>query len=303
MHKTTAFDFRRNKRKRLSNDANVILGTVGYMSPEQARGELLTPASDIFSLGCVLYEMVTGRGAFHRSTPASTLAAILNEQPRRVSAYSADTPLELDRWIRHCLEKDPDQRPQSARDLAIVLRDLLDTDEHESRDGVSPATPKSAATNGSSKPRPIWKRASVPWAVALTVVAAFFISTWFRGPKQAIELPVRRFSLQLPVPAGAVGIPLLAVSPNGRRVAIVAGEGQRKLWVQDLDKEQPRLIEGSDDAVGPFWSPDSALIGFAAAGKLRKVSVTGGLVAPVCDMPGPGSYMGGGSWSPDGQTS
>ena len=113
---------------------------------------------------------------------------------------------------------------------------------------------------------------------------------------------MRRFSLQLPVPTTNTGIPLVAVSPNGRHVAIVAGEGQRKLWVQDLDKEQPRLIEGSDDAVGPFWSPDSALVGFGSAGKLRKVSVSGGLVTPVCDLPGPGSYMGGGSWSSDGSS-
>ena len=285
------------------SDANVVLGTVGYMSPEQARGEPLTPASDIFSLGCVLYEMAAGRGAFHRSTPASTLAAILNEQPRRVSAYSSDTPPELDRWIRHCLEKDPDRRPQSARDLAMVLRDLLDTHEHEPRDGVSPATPIVASTDGSSKPQPVWKRAFAPWAVTLAAVAAFLVSTiWFRQPKQNPELPVRRFALQLPVPTSNVGISSVAISPNGRHVAIIAGEGQRKLWVQDLDKEQPRLIEGIDDAAGPFWSPDSTLVGFAAAGKLRKVSVSGGLVAPICDLPGPGSYMGGGSWSPDGSS-
>jgi eukaryotic-like serine/threonine-protein kinase len=285
------------------SDVNVVLGTVGYMSPEQARGEALTPASDIFSLGCVLYEMVTGRGAFHRSTPASTLAAILNEQPRRVSAYSSDTPPELDRWIRHCLEKDPDRRPQSARDLVMVLRDLLDTDEHERRAGVSPATPIAAATESSSKLRPVWKRAFVPWAFAFAAVIASLVSTiWFRQAKQDPELPVRRFSFRLPMPATGIGIPLLAVSPNGRHVAIIAGEGQKKLWVQDLDKEQPRLIAGSDDASGPFWSPDSALIGFASAGKLRKVPVGGGIIASVCDMPGPGTYMGGGSWSPDGSS-
>ena len=153
------------------------------------------------------------------------------------------------------------------------------------------------------KPQPVWKRAFVPWAVALTAVAAFLVSTiWFRQPKQDPELPVRRFALQLPVPTTNIGIPPVAISPNGRHVAIIAGEGQRKLWVQDLDKEQPRLIEGIDDAAGPFWSPDSTLVGFAAAGKLRKVSVSGGLVAPICDLPGPGSYMGGGSWSPDGSS-
>ena len=103
---------------------NLITGTVGYMAPEQVRGETLTAATDVFSLACVIYEMVSGRRAFQRSTPASTLIAILNDEPRGVQEYDQTIPPELNRWIGRCLEKDPSRRPQSAVDLALILRDL-----------------------------------------------------------------------------------------------------------------------------------------------------------------------------------
>ncbi|HEX7360359.1 MAG TPA: protein kinase [Bryobacteraceae bacterium] len=107
------------------SDANVVMGTVGYMAPEQIRAEAVTAATDMFSLGCVLYEMLTGRKAFQGPTAASTLAALLNEKPRGVRQYRDEIPAELDRWIAHCLAKNPDERPQSAHDLALILRDLL----------------------------------------------------------------------------------------------------------------------------------------------------------------------------------
>jgi eukaryotic-like serine/threonine-protein kinase len=106
-------------------DAATVMGTVGYMSPEQARGETVSTTSDVFSLGCVLYEMVTSRRAFHRSSPVSTIAAILNDEPVPVTEFVKEIPSDLERWIIHCLKKDPEQRPQSARDLSLILRDLL----------------------------------------------------------------------------------------------------------------------------------------------------------------------------------
>ena len=106
-------------------DTAIVMGTVGYMSPEQARGEAVSATSDLFSLGCVLYEMVTGRRAFHRSSPVSTIAAILNDEPVPVTEFVKEIPSDLERWIVHCLKKDPEQRPQSARDLSLILRDLL----------------------------------------------------------------------------------------------------------------------------------------------------------------------------------
>ncbi len=107
------------------SDMHLVMGTVGYMAPEQACAEPVTAATDMFSFGCVLYEMLTGRRAFQGSTAASTLAATLNEEPRRVTEYAKDVPPELDRWITHCLAKNPRERPQSAHDLALVLRDCF----------------------------------------------------------------------------------------------------------------------------------------------------------------------------------
>jgi serine/threonine protein kinase len=107
------------------SDMHLVMGTLGYMAPEQACAEPVTAATDMFSFGCVLYEMLTGRRAFQGSTAASTLAAILNEEPRRVTEYAKDVPPELDRWITHCLAKNPHERPQSAHDLALILRDVF----------------------------------------------------------------------------------------------------------------------------------------------------------------------------------
>jgi eukaryotic-like serine/threonine-protein kinase len=107
------------------SDVHVVMGTVGYMAPEQARAEPVTAATDMFSLGCVLYEMLSGRRVFQRSTPASTINAIMNEQPRAVCEYARDVQAELERWTTHCLPKDAQERPQSAHDLALNFRDLL----------------------------------------------------------------------------------------------------------------------------------------------------------------------------------
>jgi serine/threonine protein kinase/tetratricopeptide (TPR) repeat protein len=106
------------------SDVNLMMGTVGYMAPEQIRCEAITAATDVFSFACVLYEMISGRRAFQRSSPASTIIAILNEEPLPVDECVRDIPRDLNRWIHHCLEKDPARRPQSVRDLALILRDL-----------------------------------------------------------------------------------------------------------------------------------------------------------------------------------
>jgi eukaryotic-like serine/threonine-protein kinase len=115
------------------SDMHLVMGTVGYMAPEQARAEPVTAATDIFSLGCVLYEMLTGRRAFQGPTTASTLTAILHEEPRPVKEYAKEVPTELDRWITRCLAKDPDRRPQSAHDLALILRDVFGARKPSSR--------------------------------------------------------------------------------------------------------------------------------------------------------------------------
>jgi serine/threonine-protein kinase len=120
----------------------LVMGTLGYLAPEQARGEAATAATDIFSLGCVLFEMVSGHRAFHGSTAALTLSATLNDEPVRLADYVDNIPPELDRWIHHCLKKDPEARPQSARDVGLILRDLLAEHTGGRRAGVAGMSPE-----------------------------------------------------------------------------------------------------------------------------------------------------------------
>jgi Tol biopolymer transport system component/DNA-binding winged helix-turn-helix (wHTH) protein len=139
----------------------------------------------------------------------------------------------------------------------------------------------------------------VPIAAVAMIATTAFAVLWVRRPFPEPQLPLRRFAIRRPVPLRTQRIvSLVSVSPNGKHVAIIGDEAERKLWIQDLDQRHPRVIEGSEAAVSPFWSPDSNMIGFAAAGKLKKVSVKGGPVLPLCDMAD--SVVYGGSWSPDG---
>lgn len=124
------------------SDVGLVMGTLGYLAPEQARGEAVTAAADIFSLGCVLFEMVSGHRAFHGSTAALTLCATLNDEPVRLADYVDNIPPELDRWICHCLRKDPEARPQSARDLGLILRDLLAERGESRRAGLAGMRPE-----------------------------------------------------------------------------------------------------------------------------------------------------------------
>ena len=139
----------------------------------------------------------------------------------------------------------------------------------------------------------------VPIAAILAIGISIFAILWIRQPAQDSQLPLRRFTIRQPVPIGTMRhVRLVAVSPNGRHIAIIADEGESKLWIQDLDQQQPRAVEGSEGALSPFWSPDSSMIAFTTVGKLKKFPVRGGPVIPLCDLPG--AHISGGSWSPDG---
>ena len=142
----------------------------------------------------------------------------------------------------------------------------------------------------------------VPIAAILAIGTFVFAVLWIRRPAHNSQLPLRRFSIRGPATVGMTpSIRLVAISPNGRHIAFVGGEGAGRLWIHDLDRAQRRVVEGSEGAISPFWSPDSKMIGFTSTGKLRKVSATGGPVITLCDMPDH-PYVSGGSWSPDGDS-
>ncbi len=142
-----------------------------------------------------------------------------------------------------------------------------------------------------------------PAAVAvLMVTATGFAVLWLRPSPPDTHTAVRRFSIRppAPIPTMPYFVPFAVISPNGRHIAFVAGEADRKLWIQDLDQQQPRVIEGSEGAEGPFWSPDSNFIGFAARGELKKVSAKDGPPTRISALPQTVFFNA--TWSPDGQS-
>jgi len=251
-----------------------ILGTLVYMSPEQLQGKEADSRSDLFSFGCVLYEMITGKRAFDGASPASVIAAIL-ERPAPSVAEVA--PHALDRVVKRCLEKDPEMRWQNARDLEAAL--TLVTAPEASLPAARPT---------------LWMAATA----AATIVAVLAAWTWWRQPALKAPLPLR-FSLYAP-PGAEFTNPFFgsAISPDGGLLAFTAqkkGAPSLTLWVRPMDSFAARELPGTENANGVFWSPDSKSIGFVANDKLKRIDVAGGAAQTLCDAPN----FEGGSWSPD----
>ena len=276
-----------------------ILGTVQYMSPEQLEGRTADARTDIFAFGAVVYEMVAGRKAFEGGSPASVIGAILKDEPRPLDESQPLTPPLLDHIVRRCLAKDPDERWQSAADLARELRWLAHS---------SPAA--RALPTANTRPRlfSVLRSPTFAWlTTAAVAVAALTISAlWQRRPsEQAI---VTRFAVPLPDTASlatlttrtgnAVAIEPLAISRDGRKIAFVAEprDGVRRLWIRTLDSLETHEVAGTERANGPFWSPDGRFVAFFADGKLKKVDLAGGAPVIVCDVQTSGSS---GSWNTD----
>ena len=263
------------------------------MSPEQVAGTAATARSDLFALGCVLQEMVTGQRTFARRTTAETMAAILNEDPAEIVV---DAPLGLRRSIARCLEKDPDARFQSARDLAFHLRALLDP-------AASGRAPAPSANGSTKRRRAVWLAGSAAVAIALVLLSLF----WRTAPQAA---PSAVQSYLLPpdgtVVIAAAGIPVragpIAVSPDGQQLVFAASQrdGKPWLWVQRFDSLAARRLEGTQDAGGPFWSPDGRSIGFSAGGQLKSIAVSGGPPRILGETKTPSYSFAGGDWSPTG---
>jgi serine/threonine protein kinase len=259
----------------LQTDAGVVMGTTGYMSPEQVRGKSVDQRSDIFSFGAVLYEMLAGKRAFHGNSPVETLNAILNEDPPELSMANNPVASPAERILRRCLEKSPDERFQTTRDLAFAI------------EGLTGHSGTSAATLG-VRPKNRERLALIVVSICLLISLAaigFMVARLARPPAEASTL---RFSVSLPEKT-AVTIDVeqhnLSLSPDGRHLAFIATSGgQTMLWVRPLDALSARPLAGTENAVSPFWSPDSRVIGFFADGKLKKIEARGGAAQTLCDV-------------------
>jgi len=240
-----------------------ILGTFQYMSPEQIEGKEVDARSDIFSFGSVLYEMVTGRRAFPGTSLMSVASAILEKDPDSISTLQPLTPPALDRVIRQCLAKIPDDRWQTARDLTSELKWIANGGAQ-----VGLQAKSAARTNYN---RIGWILAAV---LLLTVLA---LSTVFRRHVPT-SLPIVRFLVSPPEDSYFNVGAHMAVSPDGRHLTFVAPDstGKDVLWIRSFDSLRARALDGTDGARFPFWSPDSRWIGFFANSNLKKIDITGG---------------------------
>ncbi len=250
-----------------------ILGTLQYMSPEQLQGKDVDARSDLFSFGCVLYEMLTGKRAFEGSNPASVIAAILEREP---------APLEvarpLDRVVRRSLAKDPDQRFQTARDLKAALSWVLE----QPPPGVQASSLR------------------LPWiisgALGLALIALGGVYWHATRPGEQPLKALTRLNVDLgpDVSLGSGTGEDIIISADGTRLAYIS---QNRLFTRQLDQAKSSELAGTEGAYAPFFSPDGRWIAFFAPGKLKKISVEGGAAIPLSDCPGTAR---GGSWG-DGE--
>jgi Tol biopolymer transport system component len=266
-----------------------LVGTFQYMSTEQIEGKEADVRSDIFALGAVLYEMATGIKAFNGKTQASVVAAILASEPQPISVVRPMSPPALDRVVKTCLAKDPDERFQTVHDLKLQLMWI---EEGGSQAGV----PAPVAARRKNRERGLM----VALAVCAVVAAAAIAGTVIYSKKAESFRKVVRAQIGPPehYPFAALNNANRAViSPDGSSIAFVAEEnGKQLLWVRSLAAGAAQALNGSEGAIYPFWSPDSKFVGFFAAGKLKKVEASGGVVQVLCDA----AFGRGGSWNRDG---
>jgi Tol biopolymer transport system component/tRNA A-37 threonylcarbamoyl transferase component Bud32 len=251
-------------------EAGTILGTFQYMAPEQLEGREADGRTDIFAFGCVLYEMATGRKAFTGASQASLISSIMKEEPAPISATAPMTPPALERVVKRCLSKDPEDRWQNAADLKSELKWIA---EGGSQSGIPAPV---AAT--SARRRLAW----APWAAALVLAAlAFAAGRSLRGAPDAVI----RSSIEIPGQLELLRWSSIALSPDGTTLAFAAtgSDGKRAIWTRRMDDFNIQALSGTEGGESPFWSPDSKSIGFFADRKLKRVPSGGGPVLTVCD--------------------
>jgi eukaryotic-like serine/threonine-protein kinase len=287
---------------------NAILGTPGYMAPEQARGQKADHRADIFSFGCVLYEMLQGRRAFQGDSVADRLSAVLKEAPSPL-ASSIERPVApaLDGIVQRCLAKDPGSRFQSASDLAFALRNVTFMSD------VRPIEPEASPPSLTrSRRRLAWTGIALVAAIALATLVAFQ-ARQARTPQTAIGSteflvppPTTEQSFApLPLPGLLPTAPQVGLSPDGRQLAFVTTDptGKRQLWIRSLENSSPRLIDGTEGVSSwPFWSADSRHVVIAAARALMNIDTIANTVERLATMPEetPSVPFVTGSWGDDG---
>jgi hypothetical protein len=264
--------------KKLTAEGTIV-GTFQYMSPEQLEGREADARTDIFAFGEVLYEMLTGRPPFGGRTKTSLIASILSSEPKPVTELVPASPASLERIVKRCLAKDPDERWQTASDLRAELKWVAEG-------GTASGAIALSASAGKTREKLAWV---VSAALLLVLVLG---AVWWRNSKPQEQ------TMYFPAPLSSPARDI-AVAPNGHTIAVVAYlESARKnaLWIYELGAPGARSLPGTEGANYPFWSADGRSLGFFADSKLKKLEVSGGPVQTVCDAP----IARGGTWNKDG---
>jgi serine/threonine protein kinase/Tol biopolymer transport system component len=265
----------------------ILIGTAGYLAPEQIRGEEADVRSDLFALGSILFELITGQRAFAGETTIDTLHAILHARPADLIPLREEMPGGLTNIVSRLLEKAPSDRFQSAADLAWALEQT----------GTPPAAhSQSVPAHGVDRLRVVPRWAWIVASLALVLIALAIGLIRSSSPVQSQRGLLTRFAWTLPEGTTLFSAP--AVSPDGRRICWTGlGEsGARHVFVREMSSLEARPVPGTEGGLHPFWSPDSRAIGFFAEGKLKRVAVDGGLAIVLADAPEPR----GGTWSQSG---
>jgi len=263
----------------------VILGTAAYMPPEQARGKSVDRRADIWSFGCVLYEMLTGRSTFSGKDVTDILAAVIRAEPEWAS-LPANLHPKIVNMLDRCLNKDPKNRYSGISDARVDIQKVL-------------ADPSGVLVRPITEAEPqIRSRSIIPWAVAILGIVIVGAAAWYLKPDSPIEpRHVKRYYYELPADQGFTrgGETLVAVSADGTKIVYVA---EQQLYLRNLDALHATPIPGTDeDPASPFFSPDGQWIGYYSFtdGQWKKVNFSGGLPMPLCDAPDPH----GATWTTD----
>jgi serine/threonine protein kinase len=279
-----------------ATQAGVIMGTAAYMSPEQARGKAADRRADIWSFGCVLYEMLSGKRLFEGETVSDTLAGVLKSDPDW-NTLPTGTPPHIQELIRRCLVKDPKQRLRDIGEARIAIEEAIS--------GVGADGVRTVPEIREGAPRAPLRRA-LPWAVAgmLAVALIAIVFLWKLAAPAPQESPVFAY---IPPPPNTTfrdfgfGAGPVVVSPDGKQLAFSATDenGVTKLYVRPLASNEAKAISGTEDAASPFWSPDGGSLGFLADEKLKTVNLANGNVQVLTDATVT-TCASGGAWSPSG---
>ncbi len=247
-----------------STEPGLVMGTLGYMSPEQVKGKPADARSDIFAFGAVFYEMLSGKRAFHGDSAGETMASILREEPPELSVTNQNISPGLERIVRHCLEKNPERRFQSSSDIAFALQTL----------SVSSASALGGAPRLSERRVP----RGLAWGVAGLLAGAVAAALLPIGHKSAPLSPGQPIRFEVAAPPEHRVVGTIALARDGSHLAFTARgpDGSTMLWIRALGDPKAAMLRGTEGAELPFWSPDGRSVGFFASGALKRIAIAGG---------------------------